>query len=72
METEAALVFHEVDTERWGDLERPFEAHGGPSYLLVHGLARSRGGFVPAFEALGFREVGRAGKRRHVMHLDLA
>ncbi len=29
-------------------------------------------GFVPAFEKLGFTEVGRAGTRRHVMRLALA
>jgi len=29
------------------------------------------GGFVPFFLAAGFREVGRAGTRRHVMRLDL-
>jgi GNAT superfamily N-acetyltransferase len=28
-------------------------------------------GFVPAFEKAGFREVGRTGKRRHVMQLRL-
>ena len=28
-------------------------------------------GFVPSFEAAGFRETGRAGTRRHVMRLDL-
>jgi GNAT superfamily N-acetyltransferase len=32
-----------------------------PSYRFM--------GFVPAFEAAGFREVGRAGTRRHVMRL---
>ncbi|MGD2147156.1 MAG: GNAT family N-acetyltransferase [Anaerolineae bacterium] len=34
-----------------------------PSYRFM--------GFVPMFEAAGFREVGRAGIRRHVMRLDL-
>lgn len=34
-----------------------------PSYRFM--------GFVSAFEAVGFREVGRAGTRRHVMRLDL-
>jgi len=34
-----------------------------PSYRFM--------GFVPFFEAAGFREVGRAGTRRHVMRLDL-
>lgn len=34
-----------------------------PSYRFV--------GFVRFFEAAGFREVGRAGSRRHVMRLDL-
>ena len=28
-------------------------------------------GFMPAFEKLGFTEVGTAGSRRHVMRLDL-
>ena len=28
-------------------------------------------GFVPAFERLGFKEVGKAGSRRHVMRLSL-
>jgi GNAT superfamily N-acetyltransferase len=28
-------------------------------------------GLVPMFETAGFREVGRAGSRRHVMRLDL-
>lgn len=35
-----------------------------PSYRFM--------GFVPMFERAGFREVGRAGSRRHVMRLDLA
>ena len=26
------IVFHEVDRERWGDLERLFESRGGPKY----------------------------------------
>lgn len=34
-----------------------------PSYLFM--------GFVPAFRAAGFREVGRAGTRRHVMRLPV-
>ena len=34
-----------------------------PSYRFM--------GFVPAFEAFGFREVGRAGTRRHIMRLEL-
>ena len=34
-----------------------------PSYLFM--------GFVGTFEAMGFREVGRAGTRRHVMRLSL-
>lgn len=34
-----------------------------PSYRFM--------GFVPAFEAAGFHEVGRAGTRRHVMRLTL-
>jgi len=34
-----------------------------PSYRFM--------GFVPTFAAAGFREVGRAGTRRHVMRLDL-
>jgi GNAT superfamily N-acetyltransferase len=34
-----------------------------PSYRFM--------GFVPAFESAGFREVGRAGIRRHVMRLEL-
>jgi GNAT superfamily N-acetyltransferase len=34
-----------------------------PSYRFM--------GFVPAFERLGFTEVGTAGSRRHVMRLDL-
>ncbi|MGN2392964.1 N-acetyltransferase family protein [Pelomicrobium sp. G1] len=34
-----------------------------PSYRFM--------GFVPVFQELGFREVGRAGSRRHVMRLDL-
>jgi GNAT superfamily N-acetyltransferase len=36
---------------------------GSPSYRFM--------GFVPAFERLGFREVGKAGTRRHVMRLSL-
>ncbi len=28
-------------------------------------------GFIPAFEAAGFREVGTAGTRRHVLQLTL-
>ncbi|MHB1319323.1 MAG: GNAT family N-acetyltransferase [Anaerolineae bacterium] len=35
-----------------------------PSYRFM--------GFVPLYEAFGFVEVGRAGKRRHVMRLRLA
>lgn len=35
-----------------------------PSYRFM--------GFVPTFEAAGFREVGRAGTRRHVYRLRLA
>jgi GNAT superfamily N-acetyltransferase len=35
-----------------------------PSYRFM--------GFVPAFEAAGFREVGRAGTRRHVFQLRVA
>lgn len=34
-----------------------------PSYRFM--------GFVPMFEELGFKEVRRAGSRRHVMRLDL-
>ena len=34
-----------------------------PSYRFM--------GFVPAFEKLGFTEIGTAGSRRHVMRLDL-
>jgi GNAT superfamily N-acetyltransferase len=34
-----------------------------PSYLFM--------GFVTTFERSGFRELGRMGKRRHVMRLDL-
>jgi len=34
-----------------------------PSYRFM--------GFVPAFERLGFTEIGTAGSRRHVMRLDL-
>jgi GNAT superfamily N-acetyltransferase len=34
-----------------------------PSYRFM--------GFVPAFEAAGFREVGRAGTRRHVFRLTI-
>jgi GNAT superfamily N-acetyltransferase len=34
-----------------------------PSYRFM--------GFVAAFEAAGFREVGRAGSRRHVLQLEL-
>jgi GNAT superfamily N-acetyltransferase len=34
-----------------------------PSYRFM--------GFVPVFQEMGFREVGMAGKRRHVMRLDL-
>ena len=34
-----------------------------PSYRFM--------GFVPAFERLGFTEIGRAGSRRHVMRLSL-
>lgn len=36
--------------------------HDSPSYRFM--------GFVPTFEATGFREVGRAGSRRHVMRLS--
>jgi GNAT superfamily N-acetyltransferase len=36
---------------------------GSPSYRFM--------GFVPAFERMGFREVGKAGSRRHVMRLAL-
>ena len=34
-----------------------------PSYRFM--------GFVPAFERLGFEEIGKAGSRRHVMRLSL-
>ena len=34
-----------------------------PSYRFM--------GFVPAFERLGFKEIGKAGSRRHVMRLGL-
>ncbi len=34
-----------------------------PSYRFM--------GFVPTFNGLGFKEVGRAGSRRYVMRLDL-
>jgi GNAT superfamily N-acetyltransferase len=34
-----------------------------PSYRFM--------GFVPAFERLGFKPIARAGKRRHIMRLDL-
>jgi hypothetical protein len=34
-----------------------------PSYRFM--------GFVETFDDAGFREVGRAGKRRHVMRLEL-
>jgi hypothetical protein len=34
-----------------------------PSYRFM--------GFVPTFAAMGFRETGMAGTRRHVMRLDL-
>jgi GNAT superfamily N-acetyltransferase len=36
---------------------------GSPSYGFM--------GYVQTFTAAGFREVGRAGKRRHVMRLEL-
>ena len=36
---------------------------GSPSYRFM--------GFVPTFERAGFRRVGPAGSRRHVMRLDL-
>jgi GNAT superfamily N-acetyltransferase len=36
---------------------------GSPSYRFM--------GFVPTFEAAGFREVGRAGSRRHVFQLKV-
>lgn len=35
-----------------------------PSYRFM--------GYVSVFEDAGFREVGKAGKRRHVMRLDLS
>jgi len=35
-----------------------------PSYRFM--------GFVPAFERAGFQDVGRAGRRRHVMRLGVA
>jgi predicted GNAT family acetyltransferase len=35
-----------------------------PSYRFM--------GLVPTFRAAGFREVGRAGRRRHVMRRDVA
>jgi len=38
-------------------------APDSPSYRFM--------GFVPAFEKAGFREVGRAGSRRHVMRLEV-
>ena len=38
-------------------------APDAPSYRFM--------GFVPTFEAAGFREIGRAGVRRHVMRLAL-
>jgi GNAT superfamily N-acetyltransferase len=34
-----------------------------PSYRFM--------GFVPAFERMGFEEIGKAGSRRHVMRLAL-
>jgi len=34
-----------------------------PSYRFM--------GFVPAFERLGFKQIGKAGSRRHVMRLSL-
>jgi GNAT superfamily N-acetyltransferase len=37
---------------------------GSPSYRFMR--------FVPVFEKAGFVEVGQAGSRRHVMHLQLA
>ncbi len=36
---------------------------GSPSYRFM--------GFVPVFQRAGFREVGRAGTRRHIMRLKL-
>ena len=38
-------------------------APDSPSYRFM--------GFVPVFTAAGFREVGRAGTRRHVMRLKV-
>ena len=37
--------------------------HGSPSYRFM--------GYVPTFERAGFRHVGPAGTRRHVMRLEL-
>jgi len=36
---------------------------GSPSYRFM--------GYLPTFSAAGFREVGRAGTRRHVMRREL-
>ncbi|MBM3949771.1 MAG: GNAT family N-acetyltransferase, partial [SAR202 cluster bacterium] len=50
-----------------GNGAAPVEAYpvdpGSPSYRFM--------GFTTAFTAAGFREVGKAGTRRHVMRLAL-
>jgi hypothetical protein len=67
---EKPLAFHEVSAERWPGFECLFEAKAypvdadSPSYRFM--------GFVPVFAEAGFAEVGREGKRRHVMRLKLS
>ena len=63
----AALIEAAVEHAR-SNGARTVEAYpvdpDSPSYRFM--------GFVSAFEDAGFREVGRAGSRRHVMRRDLA
>ncbi|MDB4951581.1 MAG: GCN5-related N-acetyltransferase [Gemmatimonadetes bacterium] len=58
----AAAVEHARDQRATVVEAYPVDADS-PSYRFM--------GFVPSFEAAGFREVGRAGTRRHVMRLAL-
>ena len=64
---EKPLAFHAVSAGRWPDFERllieayPVDADS-PSYRFM--------GFVPVFAEAGIAEVGREGKRRHVMRLN--
>lgn len=72
------MIFQEVDASRRRGLEALFDGRGGPKHCRrLFWRPKPSGrldnatkkGLVPAFEAMGFEDVGMSGKRRHVLRL---